>query len=167
VEKNLLRKALDVLDKINAAICALLVFGMLVVVLLQIITRLFGHSFSWTEELSRYIMIWIGILGGSLALRKGEHASVRFLIENLNAKALHIVNIIGLLMILGFLLILMSTGFQVAHKAMAIRSTALEIPMTWPKLAIPVGATLMILETINLLVESVKSLKGNTRRVSL
>ena len=79
MEKNFIKKTMDMLDKVNSLICALLVFGMLVVVLLQIFTRIFGHSFSWTEELSRYLMIWIGILGGSLALRKGEHASVRFL----------------------------------------------------------------------------------------
>jgi TRAP-type C4-dicarboxylate transport system permease small subunit len=158
VKPNLLRKFTDLLERINSWLCAALVLGMLIIVLLQVLTRMLGHSFSWTEELSRYFMIWIGLMGGSLALKKGEHASVRFLVEKMNQTHQLIVSVVGLATILGFMIILMTTGFQVAGRAAAIRSTALEIPMKWPKLAIPCGAALIALETVNLIVETLQKL---------
>ena len=45
------------------AVMATLVFG-------NVVSRyLFNYSFSWVEELTRYMMIWVCFLGSGLALR--------------------------------------------------------------------------------------------------
>jgi TRAP-type C4-dicarboxylate transport system permease small subunit len=50
----------DVLETITLYVCSFLVFAMFLVVMVQVISRVLGSSVPWTEEISRYLLIWIG-----------------------------------------------------------------------------------------------------------
>lgn len=44
--------------------------------LIQVVGREFGIAPPWTEELSRYLMIWIGLLGAAVIVRESGHLGV-------------------------------------------------------------------------------------------
>ena len=57
-----------------------LVMGILVVdVVWQVITRFaLNNPSNWTEELATYLMIWVGLLGAAVALRRRAHLGIDF-----------------------------------------------------------------------------------------
>ena len=59
-----------------------LIFGLLVLdVLWQVFSRyVLNTSFSWTEELARFSLIWLSILGAAYLNARREHLSMEILI---------------------------------------------------------------------------------------
>ena len=58
--------------------------GILVAVVWQVISRyLLGDPASYTEEIARFLLIWIGILGAALAYRKRAHLGFSLLVDKL------------------------------------------------------------------------------------
>ena len=121
--------------------------AMTVTILIQIFFRFVVYRpVPWSEELARYLMIWMGMLGSVIALRKGRHIGVTFLVDKLPARAhKFIVNLVRLI-IIGFMAIIGWEGVGLAIFNATQLSAAMEIPMTIPYLAIPVGATMMIVD---------------------
>lgn len=60
------------------------VFGMVILIATQVITRALGNSNPWTEELSRFLFIWTTFLGMATGFRKGNHPSVEFVVALFN-----------------------------------------------------------------------------------
>lgn len=137
---------------LNTISCWLLIaFGiaMSVVVLLQVFFRFVVYvPFPWSEELSRYLMIWLGMVGSFVALRKGRHIGVTVLIERLPAKVNMILTPFLQLVMIVFLAVIAEEGMSLALFNAAQKSPALQVPMFYPYLAVPVGAALMIIELL-------------------
>src|SRR4030042_2968381 len=50
------------------------------IVFLQFFTRyILNDSLAWTEEIARYLLMCVGLLGGSLAVRRYSHIHVEFM----------------------------------------------------------------------------------------
>ena len=62
---------------LNRWVLIALMAAMAVLVFANVVSRyVFNYSFIWVEELSRYMMIWVGFLGAGLVLRVGAHIAV-------------------------------------------------------------------------------------------
>ncbi|MEJ5377296.1 MAG: TRAP transporter small permease [bacterium] len=135
----------------RVSIAALVVIGavMSVIVLLQIIFRFLIHvPFPWSEELARYLMIWMGMLGAFVALREGRHIGVSLFVDRLPpAWAARVMLLVQVATIV-FLGIVAKQGFSLALFNASQLSPAMQIPMIFPYMAVPVGASLMILELV-------------------
>ena len=118
-------------------------------ILIQIFFRFVVYQpVPWSEELARYLMIWMGMLGSVVALRKGRHIGVNFLVEKLPGRVRQFTVRLVRLVIIGFLAIIGWEGLGLAVFNAPQLSAAMEISMTIPYLAIPVGATMMIIDLI-------------------
>jgi TRAP-type C4-dicarboxylate transport system permease small subunit len=49
-----------------------------------VLRYVFKHSLIFTEELSRYLMVWIVFLGSALAIRDEAHIRINILVKRLN-----------------------------------------------------------------------------------
>lgn len=145
-----------VLDRVSEALSRaaerlLILFGiaMSVVVILQVFFRFVVYvPFPWSEELARYLMIWMGMVGSFVALRRGRHIGVNSLVERFPPAARR-VTAIGLhLVLIAFLALIAREGLSLALFNAMQKSPAMMIPMFFPYLAIPVGAALMIVELV-------------------
>jgi len=55
-------------------------WAMAIIVFLQFLTRyVLNDSLAWTEEIARYLLMCVGLLGGSMAVRRYSHIHVEFL----------------------------------------------------------------------------------------
>lgn len=140
---------LDRIDRLvvlvtSAAIIALL-SAMTGSILLGVFFRYFlNDALIWTEELSRYAMIWLSFLGASLAFRRGGHIAVQFGLERMSPRIRSAVIFIGCLAVIFMLCVLAWKGWEMTNRVARQRSPAMSLSMFWPYLAIPVGSVLMI-----------------------
>jgi TRAP-type C4-dicarboxylate transport system permease small subunit len=114
-------------------------------------------SLVWSEELARYLFVWIVFLAAPLGIHRGIHIGVDLLITHLPFKWRRATMIFTCLFILIFLAFLIVLGLRVAKMNMTQTSIAMEIPMGCIYLAFPVGAALMILYTIRSMWEHMRS----------
>jgi TRAP-type C4-dicarboxylate transport system permease small subunit len=92
-------------------------------VLLQVFARTFlSTSPVWTEELTRFCLIYIGALGAGLALRSGDMVNVDLLCENLPGRGPWVLRLVSALLTAGFALTLLPAAW--AYTMVGSRQTA-------------------------------------------
>jgi TRAP-type C4-dicarboxylate transport system permease small subunit len=127
---------------------------MTVIIILQVFMRyLFLYSLSWSEEVARYLMIWVSFLGASLALKYGFHIGVEFVINRIPEKMRGWINLTAKLGVLLFLIYFTIGGFRVSWAVRDQDSPALLFSMAYAYLSAPVGGVFMIIQLLSLLVE--------------
>lgn len=136
-------------DRSMYLVTAILIVVLMVVMVGSIWAGVFfryvlDNSLIWSEEVARYAMIWVSMLGGGLAFRKGAHVAVEFVTDRLPHRARLVLKIIGGGAILFFLVLLLWYGIDVTQRVSRQTTAALRISMFWPYVALPLGAALMI-----------------------
>lgn len=130
--------------------CLVLLVAMTTVTFAQVFFRfVIVHSLPWSEEFSRYALVWASFLGASVALKRGLHIGVEAFVGKLTAKRRRPIYQLSLVLMMTFLLFVIVKGFQMASFNMRQSSPAMRIPMGLPYLAIPVGSILMFLHLLN------------------
>ena len=101
--KGFMMKVIDVIDKalakVEEALAMVLMIIMLIVVTIQVVNQAFLHfnNITWTEEISRILLVWVIFIGACIATRRGSHLVVSFVYDNLKGPAKIIVRIFVLL----------------------------------------------------------------------
>ena len=125
---------------------ALALGSMAALVIYQVGARyLFGSPPSWTEELARFLQVWLVLLASPVCVRRGMHLAVDYLTPRLPPGA-RVAARVGVLLISAvFCLALAFFGIRLLAVAGFQTSPALGISMVWPYLAVPVSGLLMAL----------------------
>ena len=80
---DVIRALLVGFDRAVAVAALLLLLALLSVVTLGVITRAMGDPLVWTDEVSRFLMIWLACAGWLLASRKRAHIRIRYFADKL------------------------------------------------------------------------------------
>ncbi len=100
---------------LNLEIIMLVSFSitMTVIVFAQVVMRyVFNSAFSWAEEISRYLFIWIIYLGISYSCRTRRHVRVMFLVNHLPNTVKRLVIILGDFIFLSYCIIIILYGVR-------------------------------------------------------
>lgn len=81
--RKYIEKLSEYLDKACRSGLFIVLVSMIVVITTQVIFRVFFTALSWTEELSRYLLVWATFLGTAVAFKKGAHIAVTFVVDAL------------------------------------------------------------------------------------
>jgi len=120
------------------------IFAVLVIdVLWQVFSRyILNTSFSWTEELARFSLIWLSILGATYLTAKREHLSMDFLYRKFSLSNKKKVSIFIEVMIFLFALIVMVIGgFNLVYTTLHLEqlSGTLRIPLGYVYSILPIS----------------------------
>ncbi len=74
-------------DRLLNGLAATLVLALLATVTAGIISRGVNHPFSWTDELSGFLMVWLACCGWMIATRRNAHIRIRFFHDLLPRRA--------------------------------------------------------------------------------
>lgn len=127
----------------------IIIFTLLVFdVLFQVFSRyVLKASFSWTEELARFSLIWMSILGAAYLNAKREHLSMDFLYRKFSDQTKNKVSIVIEIFIFLFALIVMVVGgFNLVYTTLHLGqlSGTLRIPLGYIYAILPVSGLLIM-----------------------
>jgi len=130
-----------------------IVLVLLIIMVVDIITAVFfryvlQNSIFWAEELSRYLMIWAGMLGAGLAMKDDAHIGIDFVVRALPNSIQFIAKVIAKLVVEIFLIVVFIESIDYLKTLSIQRSAALEIPMALPYLSVTAGMVFMAIENI-------------------
>lgn len=153
-----------ILDAVEKYFTAILFAAMCVVLILQVIFRVAKHPFSWSEEIARYLFVWVIYLASSRAMAAQKHLTVDILPIFLKGKIKVILHIISTILTLAFFAGLIYAGSLVLPSMLVKTqfSPAVHINMFYLYLAPTLGAVMMTIRALQILVGDFKKLKtGN------
>jgi TRAP-type C4-dicarboxylate transport system permease small subunit len=149
-----LLKVFSSIEKIETWVCILSLLGMTLIVVLQVFSRyLFDYSFVWAEELVRYLMIWMVMIGAALVQSVNDHIRIDYFPMLAGPRGRRGMETIFRLCTLLFLIILIIKGIKIAYFNRLFESSGLQISMLWPNLALPLGGILTAAYTGKALVQ--------------
>lgn len=131
-----------------------LITGMTFLIAVQVFMRKIGHSLSWSEELARYMFIWLIYLGISYGASIMKHIKIEAALKLYPEKWRPYIVIVGDILFLSFALYIAYLSWQTVDKQMVIgqKSTALGIPM-WTIYSAPmVGFSLTAIRQVQTIV---------------
>jgi TRAP-type C4-dicarboxylate transport system permease small subunit len=137
------------LRRVTEAIIMVLMALLVVVVVVSVFCRyILLWPITWSEEVGRYVMIWLGFLAASIAVRQGLHVGVDFVVQWARPGTAVWLKRLARAATAGFLLVVTVYGFILVTDLWSQYSPVMDIRMTWPYLAIPVGSLLMLLQML-------------------
>lgn len=136
------------IDKIVGTVLISLMVLMTLDVLWGVATRyLFGNQASWTEELARFLLIWIGILGAAFTSGQNLHLAIDLFSSASGAswKSKRIFLIKGSVILFAlFVLIVGGSRLIYISHVLGQTSPALGLPMTLIYAVIPISGCLIV-----------------------
>lgn len=140
-----LREKIDnILGKILIAIMGIMVIN----VLWQVFTRyVVGTPSSFTDELARYLMIWIGVLGAAYVSGRNMHVAIDVIpSRSSNKTQKKLKSIVYILIVLFAFFAMVIGGIRLVYITYLLgqQSPALQIPLAYVYLVIPISGLLIM-----------------------
>ena len=141
------------LDKIIELLLVSILSVMVINVLWQIITRYFSASpSSFSDELARYLMIWLGLIGSAYVSGKKEHVSIDYFLKKLNHKKRVLLNrLIDFIILFFSFFVMIIGGGHLVFVTIKLEqlSPSLQIPLGFVYSVIPLSGLIIIFYQIS------------------
>ncbi len=138
-------KIFSFLIKAIEKLCFALMLVMTFVTFAQAVNRyVFAGSFFWAEECAIWSMIWITMLGSTVALSRSKHTRIDFLINMFPAKVKKWIEVFDYVIIAAFLGYLGYASLPVVEKTGRLISPGLKLPRSIMFYAVLAGCVLMV-----------------------
>lgn len=138
-------------NNIEKNLCIVLMAAILVALTIQVIGRyVFNNTPQWSEELARYLFIWLTFMGVGYAAKENAHIRIESFNNAWPKPIRKTIILIGELSWLVFNLIIIYISSKYTQTVFGTNqmSVAVKIGMGWVYLAIPVGYLLMSIRII-------------------
>jgi len=157
-----MKKALGVLEKGIEYIGGFFVLIMTLVILLQVIARfVFNSPFTWTEELARYLFVYITFLGAGLLVYQRSHLFVEIVFNLFPSTVKKVVQMIIDLIVAGFSAYVIRSAVSLMGTSATHKSTGMGLPMSFVSLSVLIGAVLMLFYSLYNIYLDFKAFSGN------
>ncbi|KJE26380.1 tripartite ATP-independent periplasmic transporter, DctQ component family protein [Geobacillus kaustophilus] len=133
---------LNVLMALTLAVMCILVFG-------NVVLRYgFNSGITWSEEMSRFLFIWMVFFGAIGALKDHDHLGVDTLLKKLPAGAKRIVFVVSNAIVLYVLYLLLDGSWKITISSLGSRAPATGLPLAFiygTGLIVSVGMGIIVL----------------------
>jgi TRAP-type C4-dicarboxylate transport system permease small subunit len=145
----LVERLSEFVERITILPCIILGGAMVTVVAIGVTARyVMQNPISWSEEVARFFMNWMALLGVSIALRRHSHLRLLYFVSKTPIIVQRIAKLLSDCLILVFLFFLSIYGIKMVIAAeMQIEPTT-GIPMNYPLLCVPICGVLAVIQVI-------------------
>lgn len=104
-----------------------------------------NDALSWSEEVSKYCMVWMTFTGAPIALARGGHIAIELLPQSLPDRARHALMLLVAVIVVALMAILVWRGATFAWNGRTqVMITVGNVSMFWLFVSVPVGAAIML-----------------------
>lgn len=131
-------------------------FGLLVVVFFCIMLQVFfnyvlSNALSWTQELSRILLVWLTFFGAALVTRRKLHIGLTMFVERTPRRIQNVVMVLGYMVTILFIFATITHGWRLSLFGTSQTLTYLNVSYFWCYVGIPAGATCILLQIVYLI----------------
>lgn len=156
----------SLLKKCRMALCRLLEIALILAVLILVVDVLWGvftryamgEQAKWSEELARFLLIWISLLGGAVAFGEKAHLGVDYFVGLMDPRVQKFLAVFGQIVVLIFAgTIFIYGGYRVVVDNLDQRTPALLWKMGHVYLALPIAGVFILFFTLEQMLETLLS----------
>lgn len=153
-----LNKIKLLIDKCLFFLLFIVIAGILVCVSLQVFSRyILKVPFVFTEELVRFLLIWLGLLGASYTFGKRGHIALTLFSSKFYGNTKFILDtVIDVLIVLFAILIMIIGGFNLIKISYTQLSSVLTIPIWWVYSVCPISGIIILFYQIYFILLRIK-----------
>ena len=154
-----MQKVLYSLNKVIEYLLMILIVLMVISCVWQVASRyIFGQASVQTEELMRYSIIWVSVIGGAYVYGEKGHLAITFFSDKLNPSLAKVVAIfIDTAICIFSAIVLIYGGSQIVSATMIQTSAGMGLPMGFMYMALPIAGLMCILYSIDHIASQVKT----------
>lgn len=135
------------LNQITLALGVLLLVFVVGLTFVQVVTRnLFSVSFTWADELSRYLIIYAVYFASGSVLYLDQNARVDMFYNMFPKKIRGLLNCLFYLLTASFLVVMGYYGYVYVMRNLTIWCTSIRIPWAFPFASLILGSVNMLLQ---------------------
>ena len=116
----------------------------------------------WTEEFARYCLVWSSLLAAGIALKRGQHIALTFVVERVPKRIRTIAGLGGDIFVATMLAVILWGGIYLVILTRHQLSPAMRLPMSLPYMAIPTGSAIMFFHALTSIYRRSKEMIGWT-----
>jgi len=136
--KRLLKQPLEL------SLCVILV-AIVAVTFIQVLFRYIFHlSLAWSEELARYLFLWLAALASAYAFKTRSHFALRFLVNRFGKKIQNAMRSLVSLIVVFFLAVFIWKAVAFTASMANQVSPSIQMSMAFPYSSAVVGGVLML-----------------------
>lgn len=147
-----LTKFLVGIVKVICVMCFLLLTISLILMILSRGVSFIKFDVMWTDEISRYLLVYLVLLGSGLGMIEGKHISVDYFLMKMPPKIRFIVQQINNIFTIIFCIIMIGGGavlvMSTRTQAVATLRKYFFMPMAWWNSAIMIGGAIMLISVV-------------------
>lgn len=150
-------------NKLEEVFLVILMALAVIIVSAQIVTRfILKTPLPWSEEVARYIFIWLVWVGAAFATKERKHIRIDVVVSRLPQIGQKACTIISTIIWIGFTIFMVYISAVLTSSVMTggQTGTGSGMPMWIPYSAIPVGMALMLFRILQNCYYDLKALKG-------
>jgi TRAP-type C4-dicarboxylate transport system permease small subunit len=146
----------DLLVSVVRWACIVLATALFLIVVIAVIARYgFGQAVSWTEEVPRYLLIWVSFLAASVGVLKRDHVGFDVLFNALPKPVRRVLGVALSVMIFGFGWIVFRYGIVFVQDFGGDLMETISFTNYWYYPAMPVSGFLMMVFAFKLVVDEI------------
>ncbi|WP_050526461.1 TRAP transporter small permease [Pseudorhodobacter aquimaris] len=153
-----LRNVIRGVDRVNwlcGWLLALLLLVMTVLISWQVFARyVMGDSLTFSEEVARFSMVWMTMLGAGYAYRQGSLISVELLSDIGGARFANLLRLCVAALSCVFAWVLLTQGWNITGRVVSQTAPSTRVSMAWLYGAMPAGAALIMLNALAILLDA-------------
>lgn len=142
-----------ILDRAEEIFIALSILTATVLVFANVVLRSLGSGLYWSDELIRYLFIWLTFVGISVCIRHDDHISIEFIPELLRGQAKMMLRLVLNVLAIVFSCLFIWYSFQFVQFAYGRSqvTSALNIPFYMVYMIMPISGVLILLRYVQFL----------------
>jgi TRAP-type C4-dicarboxylate transport system permease small subunit len=157
---------LRVIHRAEDVITGVCVFIFLSALTVQVFFRyVFNNPLPWPEELAKLSFVWCCFVGAAAGTRRKAHIAVEVFVARLSPARRHAIAAGVHLTVLILLAILLKAGVDLFRLSMTSKLPAINVPLAYLMLPLPLSAALMMLDFGRFFVESVRAWRSPSAAV--
>ena len=149
----------NLLDGLIFKVCSLILILMVMDVTWQVFSRyVLSDPSSFTDECARFLMIWLGLLGGALLFGRGGHLAVTYFSDKCSDQIKKYLSLfIHILITLFAIFTMLYGGFNLILRTILQPSPSMHIPMGYVYSILPISGVIVIIYTVLNIIDLLKT----------